>query len=75
MIQPRTLSAFEDDFDHLPPLKEGEATMCQGAIVSDNYSDSPTHVTRGLVRGSDWSGSFGHGKGMKPSSSLKSSPP
>jgi hypothetical protein len=49
-VQHRTLSALEEDFDHLPPLEEGEATVRWGAIVSDNYSDSATHVTRGLVR-------------------------
>jgi hypothetical protein len=32
-------------------------------------------MTRGLVRGSDWSGRFGHRKGMKPSRFLKPSPP
>jgi hypothetical protein len=30
---------------------------------------------RGLVRGSNWSGTFEHRKGMKPSRFLKSSPP
>jgi hypothetical protein len=31
-IQPRTLSALEEDFYHPPPLREGEATACQGAF-------------------------------------------
>jgi hypothetical protein len=70
-----TLSALEKDLDHPPPLGEGEATACWGAIISDNYSDSATHVTRGPVRGSDWLGRFGHRNGMTPSRSLKSSPP
>jgi hypothetical protein len=47
----------------------------RGAIVSDNYSDSATSMTRGLVRGSDWSSRFRHQKGIKPSKLLKSSPP
>jgi hypothetical protein len=75
VVQPRTLSALEEDFDHLPPLEEGEATTHRGAVVSDNYLDSATHVTQGPVRGSDWSGRFGHRKRMTPSRSLKSSPP
>jgi hypothetical protein len=50
-VQPRILSALEEDFDHLPPLDEGEATTCRGAMVLDNYSDPATHVTQGLVRG------------------------
>jgi hypothetical protein len=66
---------LEEDFDQPPPLGEGEATARQGAMVFDNYSDPSTHVTQDLVRGSDWSGRFGHRKGMKPSRSLKSSPP
>jgi hypothetical protein len=73
-VQPKTLSALEENLDHLPSLGEGKATTCQGAMVSDNHSDPATHVTKGLVRGSDWSGRFGHRKGMKPSRSLKSSP-
>jgi hypothetical protein len=44
-------------------------------MVSDNHSDPSTHMTRGLVRGSDWLGRFGTRKGMTPSRSLKSSPP
>jgi hypothetical protein len=75
IVQPRTLSALEEDFDHLPPLEEGEATAHRGAIISNNYSDSATHVTWDLVRGSYWSGRFGHRKGMTPFRSLKSSPP
>jgi hypothetical protein len=53
MVQPRILFTLEEDLDHPPPLGEGEATACWGAIVSDNYSDSATHVTRGLARGLD----------------------
>jgi hypothetical protein len=63
------------DLDYLPPLGEGDAIARRGAIASDNYSDSATHVTRGLVRGSDWLGRLGLRKGMKPSRFLKSSPP
>jgi hypothetical protein len=80
-VQPSTLSALEEDLDHLLPLEEEEATTRRGATVSDNYSDSAAHMKpiisnlRGLVRGSDWSGRFEHRKGMKPSKSLKSSPP
>jgi hypothetical protein len=74
-VQPRTLSALEENFENLPPLGEGEATTCRGAIVSNSYSDAATHVTCGLVRGSDWLGRFGYPKDMKPSRSLKSSPP
>jgi hypothetical protein len=66
---------LEEDLDHLPPLEEGEVTTHRGAIVSSNYLDSATYMTRGLVRGIDWSGRFGHRKGMTPSRSLKSSPP
>jgi hypothetical protein len=75
MVQPRILSALEEDFDHLPPVREGKATACRGAMVFDNYSDPSIHVTRGLVRGSNWLGRLGHWKGIKPSKSLKSSPP
>jgi hypothetical protein len=75
VVQPRTLSALEEDLDHLLSLREEEATVRRVAIVSDNYSDSATHMTRGLVRGSDWSGRFGQRKGMKHSKFLKSSPP
>jgi hypothetical protein len=75
MVQPRILSTLEEDLDHPPTLGEGEATARWGAIISDNNSDSATHVTRGLVRRSDWLGRFGHRKGMKPSRSIKSSPP
>jgi hypothetical protein len=70
VVQPRTLSALEEDLDHPPPLEEGEATVRWGVIVFDNYSDAAAHVTRGLVRGSDWSGRFGYRKGTKPSRSL-----
>jgi hypothetical protein len=73
-VQPRTLSALEEDLDHLSLLRKGEATARRGAIVSDNYSDSAAHMTRSLVRGSDWSGRFGPQKVMKPSRFLKSSP-
>jgi hypothetical protein len=65
-VQPKTLSTLEEDFDHPPPLEEGEATACQGAMVFDNYSNPSTHVTQGLVEGSDWSGRFGQRKGKKP---------
>jgi hypothetical protein len=44
-------------------------------MVSDNHSDPSTHVTQGLVRGSDLSDRFGQRKGKKPFKSLKSSPP
>jgi hypothetical protein len=74
-VQPRTFSALEEDLDYLLPLGEGEATVRQGAIVSNNYSDSAAHMTRDLVRGLDWSGRFEHQKGMKPSRFLKSSTP
>jgi hypothetical protein len=74
-VQPRILTALEEDLDHPPPLGEGEATACWGSIISDNYSDLAPHVIHGLVRGSDSLGRFGHQKGMKPSRSLKSSPP
>jgi hypothetical protein len=74
-VQPSTLSASEEDFDHPPPLGEGEATACQGAMVSNNHSDPSTHVIQSLVRGLDWSGRFGQRKGKKPSRSLKLSPP
>jgi hypothetical protein len=73
-VQPRTLSVLEEDLDHPPPLGEVEATTRPGAMVSDNHSNPSTHVTQGLVRGSDWSGRFGQRKGKKPSRSLKSSP-
>jgi hypothetical protein len=69
------LSALEEDLDHPPPHGEVEATACLGAIIFDNYSDSATHVTHSLIRGSDWMGRFGHRKGIKPSRFLKSSPP
>jgi hypothetical protein len=75
IVQPRTLSALEEDFDHLPTLGEGKAIACRGAMVFDNYSDPSIHVTRGLVRVSDWFSRFRHRKAMKPSRSLKSSPP
>jgi hypothetical protein len=58
-VQLRTLFALEEDLDHLPPLEEGEATARRGAIVFDNYSDSAAHITRSLVKGSDWLGRFG----------------
>jgi hypothetical protein len=74
-VRVSTLSALEEDFGHPPPLGEGEATTRPGAMVFDNHSDPSTHVTQGLVRGSDWSGRFGQQKGKKPSRFLKSSPP
>jgi hypothetical protein len=74
-VQPRTLSALEEDFEHPPPLGEGEATAPQGAMVSDNHSDPSNHVTEGLARGLDWSGRFGQWKVKKPSRSLKSTSP
>jgi hypothetical protein len=80
-VQPRTLSASEEDLDHLLPLREGEATARLGATVSDNNSDSAAHMTPiisnlwGLLTGSDWSGRFEHRKGMTPSKFLKSRPP
>jgi hypothetical protein len=55
--------------------------MRQRATISNNYMDSTAHMTpiksnlQDLVRGSDWSGRFGHRKAIKPSRFLKSSPP
>jgi hypothetical protein len=40
-VQTRTLSALEEDLDHLPPLGEGEATMRQGTIVSGTTRIQP----------------------------------
>jgi hypothetical protein len=45
-VQTRTLSALEEDLDHLLlPLGEGEATARQAATISNNHSDSAAHMT------------------------------
>jgi hypothetical protein len=72
---------LEEDFDHLLQLREGEATARRGAAVSNNYSNSATHITsiignhQGLVRGPTWSGKLEHWKDVKLPGFLKSSPP
>jgi hypothetical protein len=36
VVQPKILSALEEDLNHLVPLGGGEATSHRGAIVFDN---------------------------------------
>jgi hypothetical protein len=75
-VLPKTISALEEDFDHLLQLGEEEATGRWGTTVYDNHSDSATHATpiigsrQSLARGSTRSSRLEHWKGRKPSKFL-----
>jgi hypothetical protein len=74
-VQLRILSHWKRSLIILHHSEKEKPPLVGGLSFLTNYLDSATQVTCGLVKGSDWLGRCGHRKGMKPSRSLKSSPP